>query len=108
MTLELRNFKDWATQHPELMKEHVSALARPVEQTNPFEPPAAAEGKQEPAEQVCPINEWGVEEWRKVPGVGTTLAMRLVGQGPYQSLEGIRQVKGISERIVNEVRQLLA
>lgn len=57
--------------------------------------------------EVPSVNTMTVEQWSEVPGIGPTLAQRLVESGPYDSIEGIRAVKGISEKVFNSVKSLL-
>lgn len=50
------------------------------------------------------FNEWSKEDWLKVSGIGEKLAERLISSGPYKSLEEIKNVKGISERVFNNIK----
>ena len=40
--------------------------------------------------------------------MGVVLAMRIVENGPYESLDDLRRVKGVSDKVINGVVELLA
>jgi DNA uptake protein ComE-like DNA-binding protein len=60
-----------------------------------------------PSETDMAFNHWSVEEWMQVSGVGEKLAQRLMEATPFDSVEDIKRVKGISERVLGGVRELL-
>ena len=46
-----------------------------------------------------------LEQWKKIKGIGPTLAKRLVESGPYESLDKIKEIKGISERTLEQISE---
>lgn len=57
------------------------------------------------------INRATVEQFEKLPGIGLTLAKRIIEQrmahGPFRSVEDLRSVKGIGEKRMERLRPLL-
>ncbi|MEE9216489.1 MAG: helix-hairpin-helix domain-containing protein [Anaerolineales bacterium] len=47
------------------------------------------------------------EELRQLPGIGPQLAGRIVGGRPYQSAEDLRQVNGLGESILENIKPFL-
>src|SRR4051812_21595040 len=94
---KLRNFKEWANHNSYVIKrQNVMENAEPHTET--------------PVVDMTPIaiSEWTVNDWRKVNGIGPTLAMRLSQNGPYNTIEDIRRVKGISEKIVENLKCIIS
>ena len=58
------------------------------------------------------INAAGVEELDILPGIGPAIAARIVEyrlqHGPFQTLDELAEVSGISDRMVDELRPLLS
>ena len=106
--LDLLNFNDWADAHPDIVKPHHLSFVeeRAVEPVSENVQPEPSDDEA-PQEQL-PVNEWTVTDWKKVPGVGVVLAMRIVENGPYESLDDLRRVKGVSDKVINGVVELLA
>ena len=52
-------------------------------------------------------NELTIVDWMKVPGIGKTLATRLVESGPYESLDGVLKVKGVSKGTFERINETL-
>jgi len=46
-----------------------------------------------------------VDQWKSVKGIGPTLAQRLVENGPYQNLDAIKEVKGISKQTLERIAE---
>ena len=87
---------------------------------SPVEPVAggaAAEGRREETETCLPdgrplaLNRAGAEELACLPGIGPTLAGRIVAdrtaRGPYRRVEDLDRVRGVGERLVARIRPLL-
>ena len=111
----LYSYKQWAEEHPDIVKQHalpfvkegkVESVAE-EDDAAPFFEDTDEAVLQEPETKQLPINEWSVADWKKVPGVGVTLAMRIVSNGPYQDIEDLRRVKGVSDKVVNSLNELL-
>ncbi|MEV7779381.1 ComEA family DNA-binding protein [Kitasatospora sp. NPDC088351] len=81
----------------------------------PGPPPAAGAGSGPPAaagpKQPVSINRATLEQLDTLPGVGPTLAQRILlfrtSHGSFRSLDQLRQVNGIGEHIYAEIRPLL-
>ena len=54
-----------------------------------------------------PINNFTVVDWMRVPGIGKTLARRLVEHAPYNSMDAVVAVRGVSERILDKLNEVL-
>jgi competence protein ComEA len=61
------------------------------------------------ATELIDINRASVNELQGLPGIGPALAERIVEQrdheGPFQSLDELSDVSGISDRMVDEIRE---
>ncbi|RMH05866.1 MAG: ComEA family DNA-binding protein [Nitrospirae bacterium] len=72
-------------------------------------------GVQEPslaaAEKQLDLNTATVKALQALPGIGQTLAKRIVDYrdafGPFKSVEELRQVKGIGDRTLAKIRDLV-
>jgi len=74
---------------------------------------AQAEGKAQPVAastaRVVDLNTASAEELTTVPGIGPTLAQRIVEfrekEGPFRRVEDLMKVKGIGEKSFQKLRQ---
>lgn len=84
-------------------------LAGPAATTVP--PQATAVVEPTPADGLININSATLEELDRLPGIGPVLAGRIVDyrlqNGPFQTLEELEAVQGISMRMVDELRPLI-
>ena len=57
------------------------------------------------------INRAGADELEQLPGIGPTLAARIVADreanGPYATVDDLARVKGISPRMIDEMRPMI-
>ncbi len=53
------------------------------------------------------FNELNIVDWMKVPGIGKTLATRLVENGPYESVDDVLKVKGVSKGTCKRINETL-
>jgi competence ComEA-like helix-hairpin-helix protein len=57
------------------------------------------------------LNEASVQELIELPGIGEVLAARIVAyreeHGPFQSLDALKQVSGIGDKLVEKIRDLV-
>jgi len=84
--IELTDFNQWRTEHfPDQQLRVVP---------DPSNPPA--------------FYEWDESQWTEVPGIGPKLAKRIVDAGPFTTIEDVKQVKGISEKVFGNLQTLLA
>ncbi|MFL5341116.1 MAG: ComEA family DNA-binding protein [Gemmataceae bacterium] len=94
---------------------HVDALTVPVNFTSSGrrqlvaeKPTAMRAGKKELSEgTLIDVNRAGVEELQRLPGVGPTLAARIVAQrekAPFRSAEDLRRVSGIGAKTLEKLR----
>jgi competence protein ComEA len=70
------------------------------------DPPPAAGGKKKPPDVPIDINQASVEELKKLPGIGPTLAARIVEarrQRPFAAVSELRRVKGIGPKILERL-----
>ncbi|MFD8700380.1 helix-hairpin-helix domain-containing protein [Kitasatospora purpeofusca] len=79
---------------------------QPAAGAGPGPPPAG------PSKQPVSLNRATLEQLDTLPGVGPTLAQRIIAfrashGGAFRSLEQLRQVSGVGERIYAELRPLL-
>jgi hypothetical protein len=83
--LNLPNFNEWRVDNfPQQLDREI---------LNPAAPPA--------------FSEWNEEEWSEVPGIGSTLAQRLVDARPL-TFEDMRGVKGITNKVIENVKGVLS
>ena len=54
------------------------------------------------------INQAGVQEWMLMPGIGPTMARRIIAdrqsRGPFRSVDDLARVTGIGEKTIAQVR----
>lgn len=71
----------------------------------------AATATVEPASMLIDINTASADELETLPGIGPALAERIVAyrteHGPFQSVDELAEVRGISPRMVEELRGLV-
>ncbi len=57
------------------------------------------------------LNTASVQELIELPGIGEVLAVRIVAyreeHGPFQSLDALKQVSGIGDKLVEKIRDLV-
>ena len=73
----------------------------------PAAPPAAA-GKIRRGEPAIDINAAGEMELLRLPGVGKTLAARIVDARPFVSIDDLRRVKGVGAKTLEGLRPFVA
>ena len=66
--------------------------------------PQELESQSEPS---LDANELTIVDWMKVRGIGKTLATRLVENGPYESLDDVIKVKGVSKGTFERINETL-
>ena len=82
---ELNDFNQWRTDNfPQQLDRDVP---------NPAKPPV--------------FYEWDTEQCSQVSGIGPALAKRIVDAGPFTTLTDVKQVKGISEKVMSNLQSLL-
>lgn len=63
------------------------------------------------AEEKVYLNTASAEELASLPGIGSVLAARIVAyreeHGPFQSLDALKQVSGIGDKLVEKIRDLV-
>jgi len=63
------------------------------------------------AEKKVNVNTASAEELIQLPGIGEVLAARIVAyreeHGPFQSLDALKQVSGIGDKLVEKIRNLV-
>jgi len=65
-------------------------------------------GKQEESVVVeKTVNDITEPEWLDVPGIGPTLAKRIVESGPYDNIDEVANVKGIRPSVFEALKELL-
>ncbi len=60
-----------------------------------------------PASSPVDLNEASEEELEALPGIGPTLARRIIGGRPYRSVDDLTRVRGIGEARAEELRPLV-
>jgi len=100
---ELQSFESWAKANYRLARPNFLQQREELMNCEPNE-----EGGTTSPEVDVAFNHWSVEEWMQVSGVGEKLAQRLIEAAPFASVEDIKRVKGISERVLGGVRELLS
>lgn len=83
MNIKLPSFIEWRKEH------------HPEQDQRVFETPSEKSSLH--------INEWSEEDWCILNGVGPKLASRLVEAGPYDSIEDVKSVKGISKKVIEQI-----
>jgi competence ComEA-like helix-hairpin-helix protein len=61
-------------------------------------------GGAKPPARLIEVNKASLEELESLPGVGPTIAKRIVEGRPYGSVDDLRRVKGIGEKRLEEMR----
>lgn len=51
------------------------------------------------------VNSYTLEDWENIPGVGSKLAKRLLENGPYSSLEQLKEVKGVGDKMYERIAE---
>ena len=72
----------------------------------PAAPPEKGKKKPAPAEKID-VNRAGIDQLRTLPGIGPTLAARIVEarqRQPFRSVEDLRRVKGIGAKTLERLR----
>lgn len=96
---------DWRRQQ-QLVR---AALQAPAAKAEPPLPPRdAVTSKQRAISNKININAASAKELERLPRVGPVMAQRIVSfrnqQGPFQSVEDLRQIKGIGEKTLARIR----
>ncbi|OGR30121.1 MAG: hypothetical protein A2091_13750 [Desulfuromonadales bacterium GWD2_61_12] len=72
----------------------------------------APEGKAQAAVATVNINSATVKELENLPGIGKTTALNIVdyrtANGPFKTRDDLLKVKGVGEKTMEKVRQLVA
>ena len=93
-----------------VLEAHLAKFNRLWELTQPTSVPEATQEKKRapPEEEKININTASKEELIALPGIGETLAQRIIDYrntyGPFKSIEEIMEVKGIGEGTFNKIK----
>lgn len=91
MNIELQSFEEWAQANANFDRSN-------------FE---KTESTDEPQDSLSQFNNWSIEEWCKVSGIGVTLAQRLVESAPFNTIDDVKAVKGINNKLANTIQELV-
>lgn len=102
----LQSFKEWAKDNYQPQRDKVI-----IEEVKPdiVEQKEVTEVEEkEEEDNYLNFNEWKTDDWTKVAGIGPKLAQRLVESGPYDSVNDVKEVKGISEKVFKEIEKSIS
>lgn len=54
------------------------------------------------------LNRGSIDDLKALPRIGDVLAKRIVAARPYRSIDGLRQVQGVTEAILTDIRDLIS
>jgi competence protein ComEA len=89
------------------LRPHVSAGEAPpprVVRAKPNDEPPAPATKKRPPDEPIDINRASPEDLARLPGIGPTLAKRIVEGRPFASVADLRRVKGIGAKTLEKLR----
>jgi len=89
MEIKLKPFTEWRKEN--------DAEFKPFE----LDEPSTEDGK-------TTFSEFTIEDWTEIPGIGKTLAKRIVESGPYEQVDDLSNVRGISQRVLENIKSYLA
>jgi competence protein ComEA len=98
---------DWRQHQQIAQTAFLQPAAKAVQPVTP-PPPTAVAMKQRAISNKININSASAKELERLPRVGPVMAQRILSfrkeHGPFQSVEDLRQIKGIGEKTLARIR----
>jgi competence protein ComEA len=104
---DLRRVPGVGPETMERLRPHLRAGDVPpprVVRAKPNDEPPPPAGKKKPPDAPIDINRASPEELARLPGIGPTLAKRIVEGRPFASVADLRRVKGIGAKTLEKLR----
>jgi competence protein ComEA len=103
---ELRRVPGVGPETMERLRPHVQVGEAPprVVRAKPHDDAPPPQGKKKPPDAPIDLNRATPEELARLPGIGPTLAKRIVEGRPFASVAELRRVKGIGAKTLEKLR----
>ncbi|MFO0881112.1 MAG: helix-hairpin-helix domain-containing protein [Gemmataceae bacterium] len=98
------------------LRPHLQVREPPAPMPPREPPPRLKEGapvfnasvRKKPPEAIVQLNRATLEELQRLPGVGPTLAARIIAARPFARVDDLRRVKGVGPKTLDKLRPFVA
>jgi competence protein ComEA len=105
----LGRLREWVRVEPTVARGQSEPAVERLERKPPAQPPPT--GKLAEGDPPIDVNAASAEELQRLPGIGPTLAARIVAERakrPFAAVEDLRRVSGIGPKTVEKLRPFVA